>query len=254
MKNEGFDNNNNQDDEQEESSSQSKRRESSGSYSGYSKFLIWLDKNRVSFIWTAATFLTGILFLIITVFTISLVNKNNHKIAELKAKNLELSTKINDYSGKIVTENDKYFAKMLIRLFPEDKLQNMAKDNWTYSISVNGTAVKGNTVNVNTPNVVVSITQTEKVNKLPLLVSIKGSVTNGAPNKQFYDLATVSATITKPTQETKQSTEEKTTIQNYNFTNLNVGEIVTINLDPELATRLGLTDNIVEIFFASKEK
>lgn len=253
MKNERFDNDDNQDDI-EEDNSKSKRRESSSTYSGYSKFLVWLDKNRVSFIWTAATFLTGILFLIITVLTFNLVNKNSQKISELKAKNLALTSQINDYNDKIVVENDKYFAKMLMRLFPEDKLQNMAKDYWLYSISVNGAPVKGNTVNVNTANVVVSLTQTEKVNKLPSLVSIKGSVTNGDPNKKFNDLASVTATTTKPTQETKQNAESKSITQNYQFTNLNVGEIVTINLDPELATRLGLTDNIVEIFFASKEK
>jgi hypothetical protein len=215
---------------------------------------LWLDKNRVSFIWTAAAFLTGILFLVITVFTANLVNKNNQKYSELKVKNLALKSQISVYNDKIVVENDKYFAKMLMRLFTEDKLQNMAKDNWSYSLSVNGTPVNGNVVNVNTQNVTVSVTETEKANKLPSLVSVKGSVTNGVANKKFYDLVAVTATTTKPTQETKQDAERKTTTQNFKFTNLNVGEIVTINLDPELATRLGLTDNIVEIFFASKEK
>lgn len=252
MKNERFDNDDNQNDFEKESSSKSRKNESSGL--GYSRFLLWLDKNRVSFIWTAASFLTGILFLVITVLTINIVNKNNNKIGDLTGKNLTLKNQINDYNDKITLENDKYFAKMLIRLFPEDKLQNMAKDYWIYSISVNGATVKENTINVNTSNVVVSITQTEKANKLPSLVSIKGSVTNGVANKQFFDLATVTSTTTKPTLETKQDTEQKTTTQNYKFTNLNIGEIVTINLDPELATRLGLTDNIVEIFFASREK
>lgn len=213
------------------------------------KVVHWLDKNHVSFIWIITSFIMGIVFVALTIFTIITVSNNTKTTNELYAENFNLQAKIADYKGKIFIENDKYLSKMLLNLLLEDKLVSLTKDNWLYKITVNGEVIKDILYYVYTPNVEISISETELESdkKFPEDINAKGSVTGGEKNVSYSDFITVSGTTSKPTIESK--IEGKTKITTYKFNDLKVGEIEYINLDSELATRLGLSDNKIEILF-----
>jgi hypothetical protein len=217
----------------------------------YSGVINWLDKNRVSFFWTVSCIISGIVFVIITTITVLTVNLNNKKITELTANNTAMKIIVDEYKQKIKAENKDYLGKTLTRLLPDDKLAALTKDNWAYSLKVNGKDVKKtNNVYIETPNVDITITETLKENDLPEIINVKGSISGGAPNSDVTNFVTVTSTTAKYTME--KSEDGKTKTYNFKYTNLNVGDITTVQLDQNLASRLDLNENIVEIFFSKK--
>ncbi len=213
------------------------------------KIVHWLDKNRVSFIWIITSFVMGIVFIALTIFTVLTVSSNANKTNELIAENFNLETKVKEYNNKIFVENDKYLSAMLLRLLPEDQLVSLTKNNWLYKITINGEPVKGREFDIYSPNleIVFSETELESDNTFPKEINAKGSIASGENNVSYNDYISVTATTSKSTIESKIEGNIKSTT--YKFTNLNVGEITYVLLDADLATRLGLPDRDISIYF-----
>lgn len=220
----------------------------------YGSFVTWLDKNKVSFIWTVATFLATIILITFIVVTINIVNANNIEMKKMSLENVNLSNQVNEYNNKILAENEKYSEKMLNRLLPEDRLRSVTKNNWEYRLTVNGKSFeKTNAIYINTADVTIMLSEICTNTKIPEIINIKGSVTGGATNRNFYDNDMINISVSmenaKYDRTTSENKESNTKTAFFKYTNLKVGSIIDIQLNADLATRMGMDDNIVEVFY-----
>lgn len=156
----------------------------------------------------------------------------------------------NEANDKLYSENMAAFEKTLLGSFSDPQLIRIAQKNCKYGIQINGTALGMNETVVYSERPTVAVLLSENygkdtLNLLPRSIVEKGSI----------------ITLDKAPSLIKVTYSDGATMENnvydyfygktlsYLVSGLKAGDIVTIEVDPEIAKKIGLTDNIIEIFY-----
>ena len=155
----------------------------------------------------------------------------------------------NDVNAKMQAENIKAFEITLKASFSKPQLIKIAQNRTIYSLTVNGTNVVKNTgaIYSERPTVAVMISENygrDALKMLPRSIIELGSV---------MELKSASSLV-----KVKYG-KAKLTTKLYNFyygkslsflvSDLKSGDIITVEVLPEIAQKIGMEDNVIEIFY-----
>ena len=213
------------------------------------EFLSKLLQNKANKIWLNAALILSLVFLTVLGFTSYKMINNNSKRDKLLIENSALQQDLNVQKKMLLGENQKYAENILFGAFDRDQLHEIAKDNWSYSISVNNNTVSNdnNKINSSSSTVTIKFTEKTKPTELPEAINKIGRITKGDPNVEFTDVVILKC---NPQAKIDFSIEEKTdsTIYTYKLTDVPVGDIITVITGNQLAEAIGLDEGYFEVF------
>lgn len=195
--------------------------------------------------------LMGVLSVLLVLFSIGafITNKKMNVLSVRYDASLNEFNKAND---KLFGMNMAAFEKILLGSFNNEQLVRISKKNTNYGISINGKPLRKdqNMVDSERPTVAILLSENygkEALNSLPRSVVEKGSIITleNAPN-----LIEVIHGDAKLENNIYDFYYGKTL--SYLVTGLKVGDIITLEIEEKIARKMGLQDNIIEIFY-SKE-
>ena len=157
--------------------------------------------------------------------------------------------KYNDINAKMQAENLKAFEITLKASFSKPQLIKIAQNRTIYSLTVNGTNVVKNTgaIYSDRPTVAIMISENygrDALKMLPRSIIELGSVIE---LKSASSLAKVKHG--KATLKTKLYNFYYGKSLSYLVSDLKPGDIITVEVLPEIARKIGMEDNIIEIFY-----
>jgi hypothetical protein len=169
--------------------------------------------------------------------------------ANAEVKNSAALQHYNDENAKMQAENLKAFEFALKASFSKPQLVKIAQSSTKYGLSINGTAIANNdnTIYSDRPTVDILISENygrTAIENLPRSIIEMGSV---------MDLKSASKLVKieygKSTLKTKLYNYYYGKSLSYMISNLKPGDIITIEVLPDIARKIGLDDNIIEIFY-----
>lgn len=169
--------------------------------------------------------------------------------ANSSSKDLEiaqLQDQISSYENEISQlkeENDNYkeYLDSSIMFLDENEIKELAKNCWSYEISIDDTTINSNEV-YKTDKSNFEITFSEKMNTLSAIQ--QEIFDNGAISGNFYDHLTF-----EDIQPAKTYISDGTVVQgmHYEFENVPKGNVIKIQITDELKERLNLEENVISI-------
>ena len=160
-------------------------------------------------------------------------------------KNKELSGKIDSVDKKINELNEKYYEEKLSKLLGEEKIIELQKAQWKYILKANETPFSDSHVYIRSRDIVLTLTESQKEDKLlPLSMHKKGSLVSGDNKDNFFEHMIIKSDI--PFEKKVQTYNNYTNVF-YSFKNLSVGTVITLVLSEPLKERLNLHFDRLEI-------
>lgn len=192
--------------------------------------------------------LMGILGASLIVFSIGSLIMNNR----YKALSVRYDASLNEFNkanDKLYAENMAAFEKILLGSFSENQLVRIAQKNTKYGISINGTPLgkSESVVYSERPTVAVLLSENygkDALNYLPRSVLVKGSIIDLANAPSLIDVTYGEAKMENNIYDFYYG---KTL--SYLVSDLKAGDIVTIEINPEIAAKMEMEDNIIEIIY-----
>lgn len=206
------------------------------------KLRLLLDKNKV-FISIIAVYivLLPVLFTVLLLLSKS-VNANIDK-------NYRVITAYNEINNKIKEENFSLLEKRMLASFSDTQLKNISNKYINYELLINGESIKGSKNKVYSKSSTIQILLEEKYDAnvfeiLPKKIIEYSSVIN---LENANKVIAISADTAKFGTEIKNNENSKVLI--FNFSNVKAGEIITLEIVSGLSKKIGLNENIVEVFY-----
>ncbi|HEY9060634.1 MAG TPA: hypothetical protein VIO64_09055 [Pseudobacteroides sp.] len=160
-------------------------------------------------------------------------------------KNKELSSKIDSVNKEIYELNEKYYDEKLSKLLGVEQIISMQKSQWKYVLKANETPFTEDHVYVRSKDLVLTLTESQKEDKLlPISMHKKGSLVSGDNKDNFYEHMIIKTDI--PFEKKIQTYNNYTNVF-YSFENLSVGTVITLVLSEPLKERLNLHFDKLEI-------
>jgi len=155
----------------------------------------------------------------------------------------------NAANDKLFSENMAAFEKTLLGSFNEQQLVRIAQKNTKYGISINGTPLGLNesVVYSERPTIAVLLSENygkDTLNLLPRSVVEMGSIIELEKASEL-----IKVTYGEATMENNVYDYFYGKTLSYLMSNLKAGDIVTIEVTPDIARKIGLEDNIIEIIY-----
>ena len=155
----------------------------------------------------------------------------------------------NAANDKMFSLNMAEFEKTLLGSFDKQQLVRIAQKNTKYGISINGDNLRNdqNVVYSKRPTIAVLLAENygkDTLNLLPRSVVEMGSIIS---LDKTSDL--IKVTYGESTMENNVYDYFYGKTLSYLVSNLKAGDIVTIEVAPDIARRIGLEDNIIEIIY-----
>lgn len=155
----------------------------------------------------------------------------------------------NDANAKMLSENMAAFEKNLLSSFSQNQLVSMAQNKTKYGIMINGESLGKNqsVVYATRPTIAILLSENygkSALNLLPRNIVLMGSVI--APDKGD---SLIKVTYGNSKLETKVYDYYYGKTFSYIISDLKAGDIVTLEVSPVIAGKIGLEDNIIEIFY-----
>ena len=131
--------------------------------------------------------------------------------------------------------------------FTESQLNKISQTYMKYYLYINGEQTKASTFYSKTPNV--SVVLSEVYDKtatdfLPEDIIESGSILNINDAPKLIKISSNSATV-----KMSVGNDDNKKWLTYDFSNVKIGEIITLEVDPSTAKKIGLNDNIIEIIY-----
>ena len=169
--------------------------------------------------------------------TTQLINSNN----DLGLKNEGLLTQIE-------TIDSVYLGSILLKAVPPDTLTQIAQKSWKYSLTLNGKKLDPTIQNdAQSSEIDIVLTEQRASSDLPDAVAVLGKVNSVDGLQSLNEAITATATIAKCKIITSTTLNNQTNVD-YTFSNVTAGEIVTLQLSPNLKKQLGINKDSIEIF------
>ena len=190
----------------------------------------------------------GILGALLIVFSIGALIMNN-RMNVLTVRYDASLIAFNEANDKLYAENMTAFEKILLGSFSENQLVRIAQKNTNYGISINGEPLGKNEsiVYSQRPTVAVLLSENygkDSLNYLPRSVLDKGSIINLANAPSLIKVTYSDAQLENNIYDFYYG---KTL--SYLVSDLKPGDIVTIEINPEIAAKMEIEDNIIEIIY-----
>ena len=155
----------------------------------------------------------------------------------------------NEANDKLFSKNMAAFEKTLLGSFNEQQLVRIAQKNTKYGISINGTPLgkSESVVYSQRPTIAVLLSENygkDTLNLLPRSVVEMGSI---IALENATDL--IQVTYGEATMENNVYDYFYGKTLSFLVSNLKAGDIVTIEVAPDIARKIGLDDNIIEIIY-----
>lgn len=184
---------------------------------------------------------------LIIIFSISLViNDNIYK--SVSNKNGIALQEYNSVNEKMQNENMKSFEKTLKSSFSAQQLIKISQNETLYSLTVNGTNVTdSSTIYLKSPSATILLSENygkTTLNLLPRSIIEMGSIMK---EKDAFNLLSISPKKEKVKTKLYDFYYGKTI--SYTIDNIKVGDIITIELEPTLAKKIGFESEYIEIFY-----
>ncbi len=172
--------------------------------------------------------------------------------SQLKALSVRYNASLDAFNAandKLFSENMAAFEKTLVGSFDEQQLVRIAQKNIKYGISINGEPLREDQ----------SVVYSERPTIAVLLSENYGKDTLNYLPRSVVDMGSIIALEKAP--ELIKVTYGEATMENnvydyfygktlsYLVSNLKAGDIVTIEVAPDVARKIGLEDNIIEIIY-----
>lgn len=192
--------------------------------------------------------LVGILGALLIVFSVGALVMNNR----YKALSVRYDASLNEFNkanDKLFAENMTAFEKILLGSFSEQQLVRIAQKNTKYGISINGTPLGKNEsiVYSQRPTIAVLLSENygkDSLNYLPRSVLEKGSIIALANAPSLIEVTYGEGKLENNVYDFYYG---KTL--SYLVSDLKAGDIVTIEINPEIAKKMQMEDNIIEIIY-----
>lgn len=190
----------------------------------------------------------GILGAFLIVFSIGALIVNN-RYKPLSVRYDASLNEFNQANDKMYAENMAAFEEILLGSFSENQLVRIAQKNTHYGISINGTPLGKNESIVYSERPTVAVLLSENYGKdalsyLPRSVLDKGNIINLANAPSLIEVTYGDGTMENNIYDFYYG---KTL--SYLVSGLEAGDIVTIEISPEIAAAMEMEDNIVEIIY-----
>ena len=173
----------------------------------------------------------------------------NNRLNALSVRYNASLNAFNEANDKLFSENMAAFEKTLLGSFDEPQLIRIAHKNTKYGISINGTPLGENQsiVYSERPTIAVLLSENygkDTLNYLPRSVVEKGSIIALEKAPEL-----IQVTYGEATMENNVYDYFYGKTLSYLVSNLKAGDIVTIEVAPDIARKIGLEDNIIEIIY-----
>jgi len=163
--------------------------------------------------------------------------------------------KFTEVSKKMENENIKALEKTLMKTFTKKQLVKIVRSELDYSMIINGDKfpVNTNTISITTPKFELQLYEyfgSDALDILPKNIINMGSMFNTLKNLKAINISTNKAKYS-----TKMTEIIDGRLISYKFSNLENGEIITLEIDPIIAKKIKLeVDNVVEIYYTEAKK
>ena len=201
---------------------------------------IFLERDKVFQI------MLGCYLLIISAVVISLFFCLNNLNATL-IENGKVSNQYNALSAELDSKNSTMYEGKLKASFSGSQLNKISQTYMKYYLYINGEEFKTSPVYSKAPNVSVVLSEVydkSATDVLPEDIIESGSILNIKDASKLIKISSNSATVN-----TSIGNEDNKKWLTYNFSNVKIGEIITLEVDPSTAKKIGLDDNIIEIIY-----
>lgn len=185
------------------------------------------------------------LLFILTVGTAIMSSKKDAAII----KNTAALQQYNDVNAKMKTENLKAFEITLKASFTKEQLIKIAQHQTIYSLSINGTNIAKNTDIIYSERPTVAILISENFGRDALQILPRNIIEMGSVVELKSASKLIKVSYGKADMKTKLYNYYYGKSLSYLISNLKPGDIITIEVLPEVAEKIGLADNIIEIFY-----
>ena len=185
----------------------------------------------------------SIILLILLIATVSLLRN----LVVSSTENRNASAHYDFLSNEIKSDNLATFEKTLFGGFNSDQLKKISQKYLKYTLSVNGEQFVSSPVYSASPNISVVVTEaydprTEAF--LPQNIIEYGTILS---KDDAMSLLKIQTTTAKVNTELDYADNKKWIA--YNFNNVKAGEIITIEVEPSLADKMGISDNTFEVIY-----
>ena len=185
----------------------------------------------------------SIILLVLLIITATLLN--NLIVSSTENKNA--SAHYYFLSNEMKSENLNMFEKRLLDGFDSDQLKNISQKYLKYMLSINGEQFVSSPVFSTSPNISVTVSEAYDPNIesfLPKSIIKYGTILNKDDAMSLLKISTTTAKVSTEL----DSADNKKWIA-YNFSNVKAGEIITLEVEPSLAEKMGISDNTIEIIY-----
>jgi hypothetical protein len=155
----------------------------------------------------------------------------------------------NSVNAKMKAENIKAFEKTLKASFSRVQLVKIAQYKTKYGININGTPVGKNTNKIISERSTVSILISENYSRVSLDSLPRSIIEMGSVMELKSASTIVKVSYGKATLKTRLYNYYYGKSLSYLVTGLKPGDIITLEILPEIAQKIGLEDNVIEIFY-----
>ena len=155
----------------------------------------------------------------------------------------------NDENAKMAAENLKAFEFALKASFSKPQLIKIAQSGTKYGLSINGTNIANNNNTIYSDRPTVGILIFESYGRVALDTLPRSIIEMSSVIELNTALKLVKIEYGKATLKTKLYNYYYGKSLSYTVSNLKPGDIITIEILPDVARKIGLSDNIIEIFY-----
>ncbi len=200
-------------------------------------------------IWLIILIASIVIFTAFTVFSVIYINSISNQIKSVTEENDNNTVLLDDYTTQIKNENLKYLESVMLPAFSEEQLTEIAKNNFSYIFTVNGTIVSnGEVVYLDGSTVSIGFIETIKENGLPENILKFGRVKDFS--NSFEDFSTaVKITCGDKVFEKSVSSKNLSTSIHFTCNDIEKGDIITVLFSDDLEKRVGLGRNYFEIVY-----
>lgn len=180
----------------------------------------------------------------VIIFLILITFKQKALLVETNSARL----KHENFVMEIKKENIKAFEKTLYKSFNAALLTKRAQSKFTYILMINGEKVSSSgKIFSKTPSITMQLF--ENFDKDDLEILPKTIIESGSILNENSKSTVIKISSNKFVAKTKLINSQKGNSFLYEFSNVKNGEIITIEIEPKIAKKIGLSVNTIEIFY-----
>lgn len=192
------------------------------------------------------------LLLIVAIFTSNIVVGNY--LAQANIKKSSVYNKYFSMQTKMKNKNEEALAKILSSSFKKSQLVNIVQKFSTYTLIINDEKItkEKETIISETPKIKISLFENygnDTLENIPKKIIEMASVL-----KKNRIGTLVRITTTKAKAKKKIVNIDNGKLFSCNFRNVKPGEIITMEIEPKLAEKIGLENTVIEIFYSKVKK